>query len=47
VPISERLDDLVTLAEQTGERTNRKELIASLIVAAPTTGGSRGIAAQL
>lgn len=37
-PISERLDDLVTLAEQTGERTNRKELIASLILAASTTG---------
>jgi hypothetical protein len=34
-PISDRLDDLVTLVEQTGERTSRKELVASLILAAP------------
>jgi hypothetical protein len=37
-PINDRLDDLVTLAEQTGERTSRKELVASLILAAPTGG---------
>lgn len=37
-PISDRLDDLVTLAEETGERTNRKELVASLILAAPPVG---------
>src|SRR5689334_10504669 len=34
-PISERLDDLVTLVEAAGERTNRRELVASLILAAP------------
>src|SRR5690348_6147009 len=37
-PVSDRLDDLVTLAEATGERTNRKELVASLILAAPSAG---------
>ena len=37
-PISERLDALVTLAEANGERTNRKELLASLILAAPSEG---------
>lgn len=34
-PISERLDDLVALVEAAGERTNRKELVALLILAAP------------
>lgn len=42
-PISERLDDLVRLAQATGERTNRKELLASLILAAP--GGGEAISA--
>ncbi len=37
-PISQRLDDLVRLAEASGERTNRKELLASLILASPRTG---------
>ncbi len=37
-PISERLDDLVRLAEATGDRTNRKEMLASLILAAPEIG---------
>ncbi|MFF5219508.1 hypothetical protein [Micromonospora sp. NPDC000442] len=38
-PISDRLDDLVALAEEAGERTNRKELVASLILAAPSVSG--------
>lgn len=33
-PISARVDALVDLIEQHGERTNRKELIAALILAA-------------
>ncbi|MFF4876339.1 hypothetical protein [Micromonospora sp. NPDC000668] len=37
-PISERLDELVRLAEANGDRTNRKELVASLILAAPESG---------
>jgi len=37
-PISERLDDLVEVVEASGERTNRKEVLASLILAAPTAG---------
>ena len=37
-PISERLDELVRLAESAGERTTRKELLASLILAAPALG---------
>jgi len=37
-PISERLDDLVRLVEAAGDRANRKELMASLILAAPETG---------
>jgi hypothetical protein len=37
-PISDRLDELVRLAEQAGNRTNRKELMASLILAAPIGG---------
>lgn len=36
--ISDRVDALVALTEETGERTNRKELIASLILAAPKRG---------
>jgi len=35
-PISDRLDALVSLAEANGDRTNRKELLASLILAAPS-----------
>jgi hypothetical protein len=37
-PISVHLDALVALTEDTGERTNRKELIAFLIFAAPRVG---------
>ena len=37
-PISDRLDELVRRVEATGERTNRKELLASLILAAPKDG---------
>ena len=37
-PISDRLDALVALAELGGDRTNRKELLASLILAAPADG---------
>lgn len=37
-PISDRLDALVSLAEGGGDRTNRKELLASLILAAPPDG---------
>lgn len=37
-PISDRLDALVSLAEGSGDRTNRKELLASLILAAPSAG---------
>jgi len=38
LPISDRLDALVSLAEASGERTNRKELVASLILSAPVQG---------
>jgi hypothetical protein len=34
-PLSARLDVLVERAHQSGERTNRKELLAALILAAP------------
>lgn len=37
-PISERVDHLVDCVEATGERTSRKELIASLILDAPPDG---------
>ncbi len=37
-PISDRLDDLVSLAESSFDRTTRKELVASMILAAPTDG---------
>jgi len=37
-PISDRLDALVTLAEASGDRTNRKELMAALILKAPSDG---------
>lgn len=37
-PLSERLDQLVGLAELEGERTTRKEVMASLILSAPTDG---------
>ena len=35
VPINARLDLLVELAEQAGERTSRKEIVATCILAAP------------
>ena len=37
-PISDRLDELVSLAESNGERTNRKEVIAALILNASASG---------
>ena len=37
-PISDRVDALVALTEAAGDRTNRKELIATLILAAPAVG---------
>lgn len=37
-PISRRLDALLELVESTGERTSRKELIASLILSASPEG---------
>ena len=44
-PLSERLDDLVQLVEAAGDRTSRKELMASLILAAPEVGDK--LSAQL
>ncbi len=38
-PVSARLDALVALAEGAGERTNRKELVAALIVGADPESG--------
>jgi hypothetical protein len=38
LPISDRLDALVALAEAAGDRTNRKELLASLILATSPIG---------
>lgn len=38
-PISRRLDTLTELVEVVGERTNRKEMIAALILAAVPDGG--------
>ena len=35
LPISARLDLLVALAEQVGERTSRKEIVATCILGAP------------
>jgi hypothetical protein len=35
LPISARLDLLVALAEQAGERTSRKEVVAACILGAP------------
>ena len=35
VPISARIDLLVELAEQAGERTSRKEIVATCILGAP------------
>lgn len=35
IPLSARVDDLVTLVEKASERTTRKEVIAALIYAAP------------
>lgn len=37
-PLSARLDALVDLVEATGERTNRKELLAALILGARPDG---------
>jgi hypothetical protein len=37
-PLSDRINALVDLLDAAGERTNRKELIAALILAAPPTG---------
>lgn len=37
VPINARLDLLVELAEQAGERTNRKEIVAACILGSPDT----------
>jgi hypothetical protein len=37
-PISDRVDHLVDCVEATGERTSRKEVIASLILDAPPDG---------
>jgi hypothetical protein len=37
-PVSARLDALVELVEGVGERTNRKELVAALIVGAEPEG---------
>lgn len=42
VAVDERLDRLVTLAEQAGERTNRKELIAALIATSASDGAALG-----
>ena len=39
-PISDRLDRLVALAEASFDRTSRKELVASLILAASTDGNA-------
>jgi len=36
IPLSDRIDALVTLVESQGERTTRKEVIASLILNAST-----------
>lgn len=38
-PLSARLNALVDLVEETGERTNRKELVAALILGAAADGG--------
>lgn len=35
IPLHHRVDQLVTLAEDSGERTTRKELVAALVLAAP------------
>jgi hypothetical protein len=39
-PLSDRVDALVAISEEAGERTNRKELIASLILDAPANGNA-------
>lgn len=44
-PISDRLDQLVDCAEDAGERTSRKEVIASLILDAELDGP--GLAARI
>jgi hypothetical protein len=48
VPINARLDLLVELAEQAGERTSRKEIVAVCILGAPRhRRGARPLAAHL
>ena len=42
LPISDRLDTLVELAEQEGENTSRKEVVAALILAASELGEELG-----
>jgi hypothetical protein len=38
--LSERLDELVMIIEAAGERTSRKELLGSLLLAAPSDGAA-------
>jgi hypothetical protein len=35
LPVDERLNQLIELAREAGERTNRKELAAAIVLAAP------------
>lgn len=39
-PLSQRLDELVRAAEAAGERTSRKEVVASLVLAARLNGAA-------
>jgi hypothetical protein len=39
-PLNERLDKLVNLADEEGARTNRKELVAALILASPESAAA-------
>jgi hypothetical protein len=41
-PISERIDDIVASAEEVGERTNRKEVIAALVLSTSIDGPAIG-----
>ena len=38
--LSDRLDSLVALAERNGERTNRREVVAALLLAAKPSGAA-------
>ena len=38
VALHHRVDQLVEVAERIGERTSRKEVVAALVLAAPTAG---------